>query len=117
MLAIRSVFDVNDARETASNAQRIKIALDSVSSNVMMADNNGEIIYCNDAVLNMMRIAQDDIKEQLPEFDADTILGSNFDIFHKNPAHQRRMLESLKDTYKGRIKVGRRSFSDRKPCY
>ncbi|WP_415885139.1 methyl-accepting chemotaxis protein [Neptuniibacter sp. QD37_6] len=111
ILATKLGYEVNDAKEAASRASRIKVALDNVSSNVMLADNDGNIIYCNEAVLDMMRIAQDDIREQLPDFDAETILGSNFDIFHKNPEHQRRMLEGLKSTYKGQIKVGKRSFS------
>lgn len=110
ILAVKLGFEVNDAKEAAQRSQRIKVALDNVSSNVMVADNEGEIIYCNEAVVNMMRNAQEDIREQLPEFDADQILGSNIDIFHKNPEHQRRMLEALKTTHKGQIKVGKRSF-------
>jgi len=111
ILATKLGYEVNDAKEAANRASRIKVALDNVSSNVMLADNDGNIIYCNDAVLDMMRNAQEDIREQLPEFEADKILGSNFDIFHKNPEHQRRMLEGLKTTYNGKISVGKRSFS------
>ena len=110
MSAVKLGFEVNNAKETATRAQRIKVALDNVSSNVMLADNNGDIIYCNDAVLNMMHHAQEDIREQLPEFDSEKIVGSNFDIFHKHPEHQRRMLEALKTTHKSQIKVGKRSF-------
>lgn len=110
MLAVRLGFEVNDANEAARRAQRIKVALDNVSSNVMLADNNGDIIYCNDAVLEMMTIAETDIQAQLPDFDASKILGSNFDIFHKHPEHQRKMLEALKSTHTGRIKVGKRRF-------
>lgn len=110
ILAVKLGYEVNDAKEAAKRSQRIKVALDNVSSNVMLADNDGEIIYCNDAVLDMMRNAQEDIREKLPEFNAETILGSNFDIFHENPEHQRRMLEGLKSTFNGKIKVGKRSF-------
>jgi len=110
ILAVKLGYEVNDAKEAAKRSQRIKVALDNVSSNVMLADNDGEIIYCNDAVINMMRNAQEDIREKLPEFNADTILGSNFDIFHENPEHQRRMLDGLKSTFNGKIKVGKRSF-------
>ncbi len=110
MLAVKLGFEVNDAKEQNRRAQRIKVALDNVSSNVMMADPDGVIIYCNEAVLNMMRHAQSDIRAQLPNFDAEKIVGSNFDIFHKSPEHQRRLLEALKDTYQSRIRVGVRSF-------
>lgn len=110
ILAVKLGFEVNDSREIGRRAERIKVALDNVTSNVMMADNSGEIIYCNDAVFSMMQNAEQDIREQLPEFQASTMLGSNIDIFHKNPAHQRRMLESLQTTHTGRIRVGKRSF-------
>jgi methyl-accepting chemotaxis protein len=110
MLAVKLGFEVNDAKEVGRNAQRIKVALDNVSSNVMLADNNGDIIYVNDAAIEMMSNAQSDIQTQLPDFEASEILGSNFDIFHKNPEHQRSLLESLKTTFDGKIKVGLRSF-------
>lgn len=110
-LAIKLGFDVNTAREMARRSERVKVALDNVSSNVMLADNDGEIIYCNEAVLNMMGLAEADIRQQLPDFQAAALVGSNFDQFHKNPAHQRTMLESLQTTYKGRINIGRRHFN------
>lgn len=111
MLGVKLGFEVNDAKEESRRSQRIKVALDNVSSNVMLADSTGEIIYANAAVIEMMSRAQEDIRQQLPNFDAHTIVGSNFDIFHKNPAHQQGMLDSLKTTYNGQIKVGIRSFT------
>jgi len=109
-LAIKLGFEVNDAKEEANRALRIKQALDNVGSNVMLADNDGNLIYLNEAVINMMRKAQDDIRKDLPEFDVDKLLGANFDSFHKNPDHQRKLLASLKDTYNGRIMIGGRTF-------
>lgn len=98
-------------REVALQNFRIKSALDSVTNNVMLADENGTIIYVNRAVLNMLRDAQDDIRKDLPHFDVNKVLGSSFDIFHKNPAHQREMIKRLTTTYKTRITVGGRKFS------
>lgn len=109
-LAVQLGFEVNSAKEAATSAQRIKVALDNVSSNVMLADNEREIIYCNDAVLQMMKHAQHDIREQMPDFDADKIVGANFDVFHKEPRHQHQLVEALSETHQGRIKVGKRSF-------
>ena len=74
MLAVKLGFEVNDAKEQNRASQRIKQALDNVSSNVMMGDADGNIIYCNEAVLGMMRKAQDDIRAQLPNFDAERII-------------------------------------------
>ncbi len=109
-LAIKLGFDVNDARLQQRSAQRIKVALDNVSSNVMVASNSGDIIYLNESVINMMRNAEQDLRKDLPEFAVDRLQGANIDIFHKKPEHQRRLLESLQDTFRSRIKVGGRSF-------
>ena len=72
-------------RRVADETLRIKVALDVSSNNVMVADLDGKIIYCNVAVLEMMRRAEADLRKVLPAFRADAILGSSFDIYHKNP--------------------------------
>ncbi|QIZ85850.1 PAS domain-containing protein [Bermanella marisrubri] len=90
---------------------RVKRALDSSSVNIMVADRDYNIRYTNDALQGMMANAESDIRKDLPSFDKDRIVGSNIDIFHKNPAHQRSMLEKLSDTYSTEIVVGGRTFS------
>ncbi|WP_374278967.1 methyl-accepting chemotaxis protein [Azonexus sp.] len=97
-------------RRAANETLRIKVALDVTSNNVMVADPDGKIIYCNAAVLDMMRNAESDLRQQLPEFRADAILGSNFDIYHRQPAHQRNLLAGLKGTYRTEMQVGSRHF-------
>lgn len=109
-LAIKLGFEVNDAQEQAKRSLRIKQALDCVASNVMMADDDGNIIYMNDAVHGMMHNAESDLKTVLPDFDASSLMGTSIDNFHKRPEHQRSMLASMKDTFRGRIEVGRRTF-------
>ncbi len=98
------------AAETARSTLRIKQALDSCTTNMMIADDNGNIVYANDSVLAMLRVAQSDIRAQLPNFDANRVIGSNFDVFHKNPAHQRQLLGNLRQTWRTQIKVGVRHF-------
>ena len=98
-------------RMAADETLRIKVALDSSSNSVMVADPNGGVVYCNAAVLEMMRAAEEDIRKDLPNFRASTILGSNIDIFHKNPAHQRNLLGALKSVHRAQISVGGRIFS------
>ena len=98
-------------RKVANEALRIKVALDVTSNSVMVADPDGVIIYCNAAVLEMMRVAESDIRKDLPSFRASEILGSNFDIYHKNQAHQRNLLAGLKGVHRAQIVVGGRSFN------
>ena len=94
----------------ASSNARIKSALDKVNANVMVADTNLDIIYLNETAGEMFSDAENDIRTDLPKFDASTLLGTNIDIFHRNPAHQRGMLAELNATFDSRITVGGRTF-------
>ena len=98
-------------RSEANENLRVKVALDVTSNNVMVADPEGKIIYCNAAVLEMMRQAESDLRQHLPNFRADGILGSNFDIYHRNPAHQRNVLGQLQGVHRSEIHIGGRYFS------
>ncbi len=89
---------------------RVKQALDSVSGNTMIADNDFNIIYMNAAVQGMMSNAQGDIRKDLPNFDANNLVGQNIDVFHKNPSHQRNLVGNMKGTYEAQIIVGGRTF-------
>ena len=86
------------------------IALESLRANVMLADANLNIIYMNAAVVRLMQEAEEDLKKELPRFNAATLIGSNIDIFHKNPMHQRNMLTRLEKQHNATIWVGKRAF-------
>ncbi|HNO86639.1 MAG TPA: methyl-accepting chemotaxis protein [Rhodocyclaceae bacterium] len=96
---------------TAASNLRIRNALDKASTNIMLADNDGQIIYCNDSVLKMLRGAESDLRKDLPNFSADGLVGRNFDSFHRNPAHQRNLLSRLSGEHRASIQVGGRTFS------
>ncbi len=99
-------------RELAVAAEntRIKNALDNCTTNVMIADNDGIIVYMNNSVSQMLHLAENDIRKQLPQFDTRKLMGANFDVFHRNPAHQRNLLGSLRSTHRAQINVGGRTF-------
>ncbi len=110
MTQIKLGFDVMDAREVAASSTRIKTAVDSVTTNVMLADQDYNIIYMNPAVSEMMKEAEEDIKQLIPHFDASALIGSNIDIFHKDPSHQRKILDALQETIQANLSVGSRCF-------
>ncbi|MBT8438283.1 MAG: PAS domain-containing protein, partial [Gammaproteobacteria bacterium] len=110
MTQIKLGFDVMDAREVAATSTRIKTAVDSVTTNVMLADQDYNIIYMNPAVQKMMQDAEADIKELIPHFDASTLIGTNIDVFHKDPSHQRKILDAVDDTIDADLSVGSRCF-------
>ncbi|WP_445767508.1 methyl-accepting chemotaxis protein [Rheinheimera sp.] len=110
---IGSVVEWQDrTKEVAAEHElsRILGALDTTTTNVMIADNDRKIIYMNKAVESMLRLVEVDLKQELPHFAVDKIIGSNMDIFHKNPAHQMNLLAGLTKTYVANIQVGRLHF-------
>ncbi|MDP2833646.1 MAG: methyl-accepting chemotaxis protein [Pseudomonadota bacterium] len=110
-MQIKLGFDVAESRRVANESLRVKIALDNVSSGVMMADTERRIVYANKAVLSLFKNAEADIRQQLPHFDADKLLGSNIDAFHKNPGHQAHLLANLNGTYRSALNIGVRSMT------
>ena len=101
---------LNSDQALAAETSRIKSALDVCNTNVMVADADLNIIYMNEAVVTMMKAAEADLKKDLPNFDSNKILGSCIDIFHKDPTHQRGILEGLSNAYKDIIIIGARTF-------
>jgi methyl-accepting chemotaxis protein len=95
----------------ASENLRIRNALDKCSTNVMIANASNDIIYMNETVTAMMQRNEAELRKALPLFDAHKLIGQNIDIFHKNPAHQRGLLEGLRSTYRTQIPVGSLHFS------
>jgi methyl-accepting chemotaxis protein len=97
-------------KEKTVMAARTQNALTNVSTSVMVADNENRIVFCNQAVMSLLRNAQAEIRRDLPNFNVDTLVGSNIDVFHRNPNHQRSMLAAMSGTHRARIKVGGRTF-------
>lgn len=97
-------------QKLAEENARVKQALDSVTTNVMIADKDANIIYMNNAVGNMMKNAEHDLRKILPNFRADKLMGINMDVFHKDPSHQRNLIKNLTSTYEGKAEVAGRSF-------
>ncbi len=92
-------------RMTAANklieeVRRIKIALDNVSTGVMIADNERNIIYANQSLVKALIKIESDIRMEIPSFSVSRLVGSNIDLFHKNPMHQANIISSAKQAFK-----------------
>lgn len=85
-------------------------SLDHITANIMIADAGLNIRYMNKAVQELLKEAETDLKKELPRFDFEKLIGSNIDIFHKNPSHQRNMLAQLQGQHRATIWVGHRAF-------
>ena len=107
----RMGFEVAETKRQADEMTRIKIALDNVSTGVMIADPGRTIIYTNKSVQAILKGAEADIRQQLPNFDADRLVGTNIDTFHKNPAHQAKLLAEFKEKYAANLVIGPRHMT------
>ena len=99
------MFGLNSAAEKARLS-----AIDMITSKIMIADAKLNITYMNSATRELLAEAESDLKKELPGFNVSTLIGSNIDIFHKNPSHQRNMLAALKTQHRATIFVGQRAF-------
>ncbi|OOX24885.1 chemotaxis protein [Xanthomonas campestris pv. azadirachtae] len=91
----------------ASEALRVRTALDDVSTNVMIADAERRIIYVNRPLQRMLSEMQDVLRHDLPNFDATALSTTRIDQFHRNP-EQSRLLDQLKSTHTAQIEIGGR---------
>src|SRR3546814_18422276 len=97
-------------KHTSVAAARTGCGLDNTRANVMIADEQNTIIYCNRSVIETLKKAEADIRRDLPDFDASALVGRNVDVFHTKPAHKRRMLAGMKGTSNSRISVDGGTF-------
>jgi len=97
-------------RENQFNADAAS-ALGLCQANVMLADNDMNILYANESLLEMLSAREEELKSVLPQFSIEKLIGTNVDVFHKKPEHQRRMIAELKDPYKTKLKVSDLTFS------
>ena len=112
---LQDAKDQSDAQQSATastlvESTRIQEALKATSTNVMIADADRNILFMNKSVTEMLRKVESELRQALPHFAVDKIIGSNMDIFHKDPSHQKHLLEALKRPYQSNIVVGSLHF-------
>ncbi|MFK5969255.1 MAG: methyl-accepting chemotaxis protein [Candidatus Marithrix sp.] len=91
----------------ADKAIRINQALDRATTNILITDSNYNIIYLNQAAQYLFTKYESIIRQQIPNFDAKKILGSNFTFYHRDDYESKRQtLENIKDSHRTRITIG-----------
>ncbi|MDP2086140.1 MAG: PAS domain-containing protein, partial [Gemmobacter sp.] len=84
--------------------------LDVLSNPVMIADKAMIIRYVNEAAYKMFEAIEADIRRDLPHFEARKVIGKNVDLFHKNPAYQRRLMGDMRGPHDGKFTIGGKSL-------
>ena len=92
--------------DASHQAAVLTTAMNAASTNLMVADDEFNIISINLSLQEMFRSNEVALKKALPHFDASRVVGSNMDIFHKDPKHQRAMIARLTQAWTGELKVG-----------
>lgn len=97
--------NASDAFDAARESAVLTTAMNAASTNLMVADADFNIISINTSLATMFKHNEARLKAQLPSFSAASVVGSNMDIFHKNPAHQRAMVSALTQPYTAELKI------------
>lgn len=100
-----------EAQAIAADNLRIKVALDGASTNMMIADGDMRIVYINNTLLALLKDKELDIQKDVPTFRVDGLIGRCVDDFHKQPKHQRRLLESLRRPLETQLTLGGVTFN------
>ena len=99
-----------DGQVAAANL-RIRQALDSTGSAVMVTDGEGRIVFVNRAAGRLFSAMEAEVRQELPQFSAAALVGSNFDQLHHELAQHRAMLSRIGSVHTARVRFGGRTMS------
>ncbi|MGE4167733.1 MAG: PAS domain S-box protein, partial [Xanthobacteraceae bacterium] len=81
--------------------------VDKITSAIMMIDRDFNVTYVNQPTIDLLKKYEQAFKAIWPNFDVSKIMGTCIDTFHKNPAHQRKLLaDTSKLPYHTEITIG-----------
>jgi methyl-accepting chemotaxis protein len=89
---VKFATDGTELRNQQQASTRLQVAVDGAQSAMIMINRDFEITYANNATIELLKEYEGNFKEVWPSFSVDGIMGANIDMFHKNPAHQRKLL-------------------------
>jgi len=103
-------FDVQEAKRVADENLRVRNALDFVSGNIRIADNDGQVIYANRGLLQTLKAIEAPLARRIPGFSADSFVGGSIGVFYDNPAEALARLRQLETTRKTEMDIGGRTY-------
>lgn len=110
LMRIKTGFEILASKRKAQESSRIKQALDVCDTNVMMADANLNIVYMNNSATKLFHDTEQELRNDLVEFDASKLIGANVAVFEKNPEHRNTLVKAVSETYRSEAKIGGRTF-------
>ena len=82
-------------KRVASEVAELRLmysAVDNAMTAIMMIDRDLIITYANKSTIDLLAKHEKTLQSLYPGFDSGNLLGSCIDVFHANPAHQRKIL-------------------------
>jgi len=110
-MQIEQGFNVAESIRIANDNLRIQIALDCVTANLRIADDEGTVIYANKGLLTTLRQIEPGLREQQPNFSVDTFIGSNIGSFYQDAAAALKTLRELQSTRQTEMDIGGRIYN------
>ncbi|MCA9177512.1 MAG: PAS domain-containing protein [Planctomycetales bacterium] len=86
-LIVCFVTDVTDVVHARGDAAQMTSIVENTPVNIMLANNDGVITYMNPASQTTLQTIEDELPIRVRD-----IIGSSYDVFHKNPKKQRTLL-------------------------
>lgn len=103
--------DVTEQRAKSEQAERLQKAVDGSQTAFMMIDRDLIVTYANTETVQLLSRYEDTLRKLYPSFSSDKLIGSCIDMFHKNPAYQRRLLDDPRNLpHEADIHVGPLTF-------
>ena len=102
----RTGFEQAETLRVSNAMSRVKIALDSVSTPVRIADNAGTVIYANRTMTATLKRIEPALKAQNPNFTVDGFVGSSIGNLYADPEAALKRLASLAATAEVDMDIG-----------
>jgi methyl-accepting chemotaxis protein len=101
---------LQEAAAEARRNLRIKTALDHVNQPVRIANNEGTVIYINNALLETLHKYKAAFSQSIAGFDPDKIVGASVGVFYANPQEVLARLSALSAPVQTRMELGGRMY-------
>jgi methyl-accepting chemotaxis protein len=103
-------YDVAAARLASEEMARIKAGLDSVETNVWIANGDGVVIYANPALLKTLGSMEIGLARQLPGFSVGGFVGSQIADYYPDRAQARQQMAIQTQASRSRLLLSERTF-------
>lgn len=97
--------DITQQEMDEQQSNIMNSTMQGLGSNVLIADENDELTYANNASIQNLTRLTDDIRMQFPNFDVNKLMGASIHNFHKNPDRIRQILRALQPGQQHRANI------------